>query len=153
MAVIMNNHHHHHLFFVMHQLWHAKTLEMCCTVIRWSQAAASTLDRQCSLSVIKATSCLAAASSPATTEIQPHPSGTRDCPSVSVSHWSQEHTYPHCLSAFNVWFCVPKFEFYFSLPPILCKVLSDITFWQNILFQNVCPNLIHFWWRPLSCQL
>lgn len=58
---------------------------MWSTVIRCSQAAASLSDQQCSLSVIKATSCLATACSPATTEIQLHPSGVRGYRSVSVS--------------------------------------------------------------------
>lgn len=79
----------------MHQLWHVRTLEMWSTVTRWSQAAASQLDPRCSLAAIKATSWLAAASSPATTETQPHQSGTRGCPSVSVSHRSQRHTYAY----------------------------------------------------------
>lgn len=62
---------------------------MWSTVVKWSQATASPLDPPSSSSVIKATSCPAPVSSPATTEIQPRPSGATGCPSVSVSPYTR----------------------------------------------------------------
>lgn len=133
----------------MLQLWHVKTLGMWSTVKRCSRETASPLDRRYVSSVIKATSCPATASSPATTEIQLHPSGARGCPSVSVSHTRQEiihhghgnthDTQSNCLSALNTWLTVnPYFH------KVQFKFFKCACCW-------VSAFLLFLWPKILSC--